>query len=142
MLSRKRKTRGQSALEMALAVPAIILLLVVVADFARVFYASVTVAHAARAGVQYGAQSYVTAINYPKIQQAALDDGSTVSGLSATATDFCMCNGSKVACSPQQCSAPQLFVQVTAKATFSTFLRYPGIPSSIPLQSTAIMEVQ
>jgi Flp pilus assembly protein TadG len=142
MLSRKKGMKGQSTVEMGLLVPAVVLLLVVVGDFARVFYAAIEVANAARAGVQYGAQSYVTAIDYNSIKQAALNDGQNVSGLSATATDVCMCNGVKVACSPAQCSQPQLFVQVTTTATFKTILNYPGVPSSIPLTSTAIMEVQ
>lgn len=142
MLLRKKGMKGQSTVEMGLVVPAIVLVLVVVGDFARVFYAAIEVANAARAGVQYGAQSYVTAIQYDSIKQAALNDGQNISGLSATAADFCMCNGVKVACSPPQCSQPQLFVQVTTTATFKTLLNYPGIPSPIPLSSTAIMEVQ
>jgi Flp pilus assembly protein TadG len=142
MFLRKKGMKGQSTVEMGLLVPVVVLLLVVVGDFARVFYAAIEVANAARAGVQYGAQSYVTAIKYDSIKQAALNDGQNISGLSATAADFCMCNGVKVACSPPQCSQPQLFVQVTTKATFKTLLNYPGVPSPIPLASTAIMEVQ
>ena len=142
MFSRRKGMRGQSPVEMALALPALVLLLVVVGDFARVLYASIGVANAARAGVQYGAQSYVTAINYTGMQTAAVNDGQNIAGISATATDFCMCNGDKVACSPPGCAEPQLFVQVTTQATFTTLLNYPGIPSPIPLKSTAIMEVQ
>ena len=142
MFLRKKGMKGQSTVEMGLLVPVVVLLLVVVGDWARVFYAAIEVANAARAGVQYGAQSHVTAINYDSIKQAALNDGQNISGLSATAADFCMCNGVKVACSPPQCSQPQLFVQVTTKASFTTILNYPGIQSPIPLTSTAIMEVQ
>jgi Flp pilus assembly protein TadG len=94
MLLRKKGMKGQSTVEMGLLVPAVVLLLVVVGDFARVFYAAIEVANAARAGVQYGAQSYVTAINYDSIKQAALNDGQNISGLSATAADSCMCKRS------------------------------------------------
>lgn len=142
MMRLRRMTRGQSMVELALILPTLALLLVVVADFARVFYTSIAVANAARAGVQYGSQSLLTAIQYTSIQQAALNDGENVSGLSATASDFCMCNGSVVACSPPQCTQPQTFVQVTASATFHTLLNYPGVPSSVPINYTAVMEVK
>lgn len=138
----KKMEKGQGMVELALAVPALALLLVLVADFARVFYASIGVASAARAGVQYGAQNYTTAIDFNSIQQAALNDGQDVSGISAQASDFCMCNGDQVACSPPQCAEPQLYVQVKTKTTFHTLLSYPGVPSQFPLTSTAVMEVQ
>ena|SRR5690348_1474551 len=140
MFSRWRK--GQSVVELALAAPVLALVLVATADFARVFYASIEVANAARAGVQYGVQNYTTGVDYTGMQNAALNDGSNVSGLQATASEFCQCNGSTVACSPAQCSQPKIFVQVRTTATFSTMLHYPGISSSIPLSSTAVMQVQ
>lgn len=133
---------GQSAIEMALVLPAVVLLLVVVADFGRVFYASIAIADAARAGVQYGAQNYAKAADYPNIVQAALNDGTNVVGLSATASDFCMCSGQLVSCGATQCSGQQLFVKVTASVKFTPIIKYPGLPSIIPLSSTAIMEVQ
>src|SRR5579859_108552 len=117
MLVRRKMKRGQTMVEIALMLPALALLLVVATDFARVFYAANGVASAARAGVQYGAQNYTTAINYSAIQQAALNDGQNISGLAATATDICMCNGAQVACSPPQCAEPELFVQVKTNAT-------------------------
>ncbi len=140
-LSRKW-TRGQSAVELALLAPILALLLVAAVDFGRVFYAAIEVASAARAGVQYGVQNYNTAINYAGMVQAALNDGANVPGLTASASQFCMCNGSTVACTPPGCAEPQLFVQVTANATFDTILNYPGIPSKVPLSFTSIMEVQ
>ncbi len=134
--------RGQSLIEFGLMVPTLVLLLAVVADFARVFYTAIEVADAARAGVQYGAQSYLTAVQYSAIQQAALNDGSNVSGLTASASDFCECSNSVVSCTAPGCTEPQVFVQVTTNATYQTLWRWPGIPASIPLSSTAVMEVK
>jgi Flp pilus assembly protein TadG len=142
MLSLRKMLKGQSMVELGLALPALALLLVVVADFARVFYDSIAVASAARAGVQYGARCYETAIQTNNVQQAALNDGQNVSGLSAVASIFCMCDGAVVACSPAQCAEPQAYVQVTTNTTFHTLLNYPGVPSSIPLSATAVMEVR
>lgn len=142
MLLRRKMEKGQSMVELAMILPVLALLLVLVGDLARVFYASIGLASAARAGVQYGAQNYTTAIDFNSIQRAALNDGQTVSGITAQATNFCMCNGDTVACSPPQCSQPQLYVKVKTSATFHTILPYPGLPSQFPLTSTAVMEVQ
>lgn len=141
MRTLRKLTKGQSMAELAFALPALVLLFAVVTDFARVFYTSIAVANAARAGVQYGAQCYNTAIETSNVEQAALNDGQNVSGLSATSSVFCECSGSVVACSPAQCASPQAFVKVTTSATFSPLFKYPGIPSSVPLSSTAVMEV-
>jgi len=137
-----RKISGQSTVEMAISLPVVALLLVVVGDFARVFYAAIGVASAARAGVQYGAENYHNGGDTANIEQAALNDGKNISGLSATTSEFCECGGQTVACDPPQCSQPQIFVTVTTTASFTPILKYPGLPSSIPLSSTAVMEVQ
>ncbi len=137
-----RWNKGQSVVEMALAASVLTLLLVTAADFARVFYASIEVANAARAGVQYGVQNYTTGVDYIGMENAALNDGKNIKGLTATASEFCQCGGNTVPCSPSGCSEPQIFVQVTTNATFNTLLHYPGARSSIPLSSTAVMEVQ
>ena len=142
MRARRKNSKGQSIVEMTVLLPLLVLVLVVAADFARVFYESIEVANAARAGVQYGAQNYVTAADFTGMQNAALEDGSNISGLTAAASYFCTCNGQTVACSPPVCSEPQVFVKVQTNATFSTILDYPGIGNSIPLSTTAILEVQ
>lgn len=139
----RKMMRGQSMVELAVALPFLAILLVVVADFARVFYMSITVADAARAGVQYGSQSYLTAIDYTAIQDAALNDAQNISGVTATASDFCQCSGVTVSCAATSpCAQPDVFVQVEAQATFHTLLNYPGVPSSIPVSSTAVMQVK
>jgi Flp pilus assembly protein TadG len=142
MLMRRKTMRGQSAVEFALAAPALALLLVVVSDFGRVFYSAISVTSAAQAGVQYGAQNLTTAVDYNGMQQAALSDGRSIAGLTANASGFCMCSGAVVACSPRGCAEPQIFVQVRTQANFNTLLHYPGIPSQLPLSSTAVLEVQ
>lgn len=138
---RGRNACGQSAIELALVLPVMILLLVAVCDFARLFYASIGVADAARAGVQYGAQNRTTAVDYAGMQQAALNDGAGIAKLSANATSFCQCGGATVSCSTAGCADPGNFVQVTVSANFHTILTYPGIPQPAPLSSTAVMEV-
>src|ERR1700730_4632114 len=88
---------GQSAVELALIAPVLALLLVVAADFGRLFYMNVGVNSAARAGAQYGSQSVVTAADAAGMVAAATKDGSSIAGLSATANQCTCAAGSSVA---------------------------------------------
>jgi Flp pilus assembly protein TadG len=149
----RKMARGQGAVELALGLPFLAVLLFVVCEFARVFYVAMGVASAARAGVQYGAQSYVKAIDNSGMTLAADNDGKNISGLSVTPTHFCMCDGAQcspsqstacvVSCSapPSTCTEPKVFVKVTTSATFQTGLIW-GLPNNIPLSSVAVMQAQ
>jgi Flp pilus assembly protein TadG len=149
----RKMSKGQSSIELALGLPFLVILLFVVAEFARVFYMAMSVASAARAGVQYGAQSYVKAIDNAGMTAAATNDGQNVAGLSVVPTHFCMCDGPQcspasasacvVSCDapPSTCTQPKVFVQVTTSATFQTGLIL-GLPSTIPLKSIAVLQAQ
>jgi Flp pilus assembly protein TadG len=149
----RKFARGQGAVELALGLPFLVLLLFVVCELARVFYVAMGVASAARAGVQYGAQSYVKAVDNSGMTAAAINDGKNISGLSAVPTHFCMCDGAQcspaqasscvVSCSapPSTCTEPKVFVQVTTSATFQTGLIL-GLPTTVPLRSIAVLQAQ
>lgn len=141
----RRGLRGQSAVELAVAVPILILLLVAGADFARIFYMSIGVNNAARAGAQYGSQTVITAADSNGMVAAAKTDGSNLANLSATASQ-CTCASSMTvtACPSSYCAnAPQAtFVEVDTQGVFQTLVNYPGIPSSTKLSGKAIMQVQ
>ncbi len=97
-----RASSGQSIVEFAVAVGVLTLLLVVVADFARVFYESVGLYNAARAGAQYGSQSVITAADLNGMKAAATLDGANVASLTPTASQ-CTCeSGSSVASCPSE----------------------------------------
>jgi Flp pilus assembly protein TadG len=142
---RGRWTTGQSAVELALALPVLMLLLLAGADFARAFYMAVGVNNAARAGAQYGSQTVITAANSSGMVAAAITDGSNISNLSATASQ-CTCESSTsvAACSASYCTnnPNATFVEVDTSAPFHTLINYPGIPSSVTLSGKAIMAVQ
>lgn len=153
-MRRLRKfSSGQGAAELALALPVVVVLLFVVCQFARVFYTAMGIASAARAGVQYGPQSYVKAIDTTGMNAAATADGQNIPGLTASSTHFCMCDGDQcspsqsnpciVSCSapPSTCTEPKVFVKVTTTATFQTGVSW-GLPSTIPLSSVAVMQAQ
>ncbi len=130
---------------MALLTPLLLLMLLGVADFARVFYVSTTVTHAARAGAQYGAQSNGTAGDSANIVQAAAQEAQDLRAISITTQRFCTCsNGTAVDCITGTCpgEAPQLYVSVTANKVFKTLMPYPGIPNSVVLTRQAVLRVQ
>jgi Flp pilus assembly protein TadG len=136
--------RGQSAVELALLTPVLVLVLVVAADFSRVYYMSIEAANAARAGVQYGAQSTTKASDTAGMQQAALNDASDLSGLTAIASNFCECppSISHVTCSSTTCSGMEMYVQVNTSAHFQTLVHYPGVPSTVTLNESALMRAE
>ena len=93
---------GQSLVELALTLPLLILILLGAAEFARFAWASIETTNAARAGVQYGAQTHITASDNAGMQAAALNDGVNLSGLTATPSHSCACStaaSTTVACS-------------------------------------------
>ncbi|MGA7871107.1 MAG: TadE/TadG family type IV pilus assembly protein [Candidatus Binatus sp.] len=146
-MSRNRKwSRGQSAVELAIAVPVLVLLLVVAADFARAFFFSIAVNNAARAGAQYGSQTVITAADLNGMKSAATTDGSNVPSLTATASQ-CTCespSGSVTPCAGSYCTAnaTATFVEVDTSAPFTTIVKYPGVPHSLTLTGKAVMQVQ
>jgi Flp pilus assembly protein TadG len=137
---------GQSAVELGFAIPVLALMLVVAADFGRVFFFSIAVNNAARAGAQYGSQTVITAADITGMKAAATTDGSNVSGLSATASQ-CTCEspaGSVPACAKSYCdpNPAATFVEVDTSAPFTTILNYPGIAHSFTLTGKAVMQVE
>jgi Flp pilus assembly protein TadG len=139
-----RPRAGQAMVELALVVPVLVVLLMGATDLARVFYFSIAVNNAARAGVQYGAQDLSKSADFSGMAQAALNDGSGISGLNATASNFCECPGSAPqSCSPlPSCPGVATYVEVQTSAQFNTLLKYPGLPSAVALSGNATMRVQ
>lgn len=137
---------GVASVEFALLGMMLALMLFCTTDFARVLYAGITVASAARAGIQYGAQSTAKATDFAGMQQAALADAQDLSGVSATAERHCECSdGTSVNCSGGSCGAmgaSRIYVRVTVTKTFTTFVSLPGLPNQIVLQQVATMRAQ
>jgi Flp pilus assembly protein TadG len=135
---------GQSVAELALATPLLLLMVLGGIEMGRLFYLSIAVHNATRAGVQYGAQNPVTASDSPGMQNAALKDAPNIPGLSATATHYCQCvNGASSTCAAGTCTGSRMliFVKVDTTAPFQPLFSYPGIPSAFPVRGEAIMRV-
>lgn len=138
--------RGQSYIELAFVLPVLAIVLVVAADFGRLFYIYVGVIDAARAGAQYGSNSVITAADATGMSAAAKQDGINVANLTVSASQ-CTCGtatSSIVACSSNLCTNDPTanYVIVNTQVPFTTIVKYPGIPLSITLKGQAVMQVQ
>jgi Flp pilus assembly protein TadG len=158
--------KGQSAVEFAIVVPVLALFLFVAADFGRIFFVSVAVNNAARAGAQFGSQSTATAsaTDEPTGMQIAACNDYGYTGLTATSftgstcqtvlnptVSVCTCGTVSAgfpACSSSSASPycsdtkSDSYVTVNTSATFQTILNYPGITNSYTLTGQATMQVQ
>ncbi|MDQ2840158.1 MAG: pilus assembly protein [Acidobacteriota bacterium] len=143
--TKARDNAGQALVELALSVPLLLIILVGVAEFGRFAYFAIEISNAAHAGVQYGAQTNVTASDRAGMQSAATSDGSDVPGISASAIHYCACsNGTASTCLPTDCGGARIveYVKVNTTATVSPMFSYPGISQTLTLTGQAVMRVE
>jgi Flp pilus assembly protein TadG len=139
--SRLSNRRGGALLEIAVAMPMLILIAIGVIDYGRVYYTAITVSNAARAGAEFGSTSYYAyAFNSADQQSFAQLDGVNAALDSVRANTVCKCpDGSTVGCSTV-CAGygrARVFVTVRAYKRVTLFLRYPGLPTSINVSRSA-----
>ncbi len=124
---------GQSVVETALFLPLLALVLLGVADGARLLLAGVTLQTAVMAGAQYGALSPQNAVDSVGIDAAVRNEmrfpqaGASNPGVSsATATD----------------ASGELRVSVNGAFTLTTIFAYPGLPQSFTFSRVATVQVR
>jgi Flp pilus assembly protein TadG len=147
---RARKQRGQAMVELAIALPILLLLTLGVIELGRAAYFSIEVSEAARAGAQYGTQSLADAANTGNITQAALNSVPDISSGSMTVTSVnqsCECPGTGAVTGGDctgvlGCSYPLVYLTVTTSYTLNTLFQYPGLPASFSLNGSSTMPVQ
>lgn len=81
---RRRGSAGQSMVEFALLLPALVLLLALASDFGRAFTAYIAISGAAREGAAYGMQSRTASSDTAGIRDAALAETPEVWGTAPT----------------------------------------------------------
>ena len=136
--------RGAAVVEFAVAVPVFAFMLIGLIETTRYTFFGITAAHAARAAVQYGAQNVVTAADTTGMKNAATADVGNPSAWTVTPTHLCTSSGSVITCpngSGAMVSSLTYFVQVQVTGTFTPLIRYPGLPSSVPVTASATMRV-
>jgi len=146
-----RAESGAALVECAVAAPVILFLLIGLIEIGRFAFFSILAANAARAGAQYGAQDLTTAFDSVGIQNAAVQDGQSLSNWSApgagvTVQQLCAVNGGTPApCATSGTPGPPqntiYYIQVQVTGVFNSLLNYPGIPNSIPISGSSMMRV-
>jgi Flp pilus assembly protein TadG len=142
----RAKQNGQSVLEIALLAPVLLLMLVGAIEIGRYAYFAIEATSAARAGVQYGAQSLTDSKDIAGIQGAALNDAPELQRLNITAKDLCACSNNPsqyVGCPARRCGGghPVVFLQVNTTAQVPSLFHYPGLPATFTASGQAIMRV-
>jgi hypothetical protein len=127
--------------------PLLVLLLIGLIEVGRYGNYTIVIGNAARAGVQYGARNTVTAADITGMQNHALSDGQSLTGLTATASNYCECaDGSASTCLATDCPASHriIYVQVLTAATIPSLTNFAYLPASlrtITVQGKAVMRV-
>jgi Flp pilus assembly protein TadG len=142
----RRATRGIAIAEAALVSPLLILMLVAVADFGRVFFQTIALTNAARAGAQFGSFSVANSSNTTGIALAAQQEAADIGAITVSSRQLCQCpSGTTVSCTTGSCGAyglPQVFLEVTVTKTFTTMIDYPGIPHTMHMTRVAKFRAQ
>ncbi|MDI3211500.1 TadE/TadG family type IV pilus assembly protein [Arthrobacter sp. AL12] len=118
----KPSERGAVAVEFALLVPVLVMLLLGVMEFGRAYNAQVTLSSAAREGVRVMAIGNNTAATRNAVKNAA-------TGLQPTLTD------GNITIAPTSCAAG---VQTTVKITY-TLTTLTGIAGPFPMEGKGVM---
>jgi Flp pilus assembly protein TadG len=141
----KRWSSGNILIEFALSSSLLFLIVFGVIDFSRIFTFGCAVQGAARAGTQYGMLSPAHYNDFTGMQNAALANAGSLSGMTATASQFCACSigGPRQSC-PAECvsGSPETYIQIVVSMPYSTLFSYPGIPELTNLSANSIVRVQ
>ncbi len=138
---------GSALAEMAVVLPMLVLLLIALIEVGRFGDYTLRAGNAARAGVQFGAQNTITAMNNAGMQDAATSDAAEGAMFNATASHFCTCaDGSTSTCAADDCpnSHRILYVQVLTTGSFPSLTNFPGLPASlrnVTVNGKAVMRV-
>jgi len=133
--------------ELAVVLPVLVLLAIGVMDYGRVYFTSIAVANAARAGAEWGASGSTGAYqDDARIQSFAQLDGAEAAPITITSNHVCKCGGTTVTCAGTTCSGgygvPIVLVEVTASKTVALLIKYPGLPTSVTITRTATFRAQ
>jgi Flp pilus assembly protein TadG len=144
--TQKSGERGSAFIEMALFTPVLLLMLVGAVDFARVYFADITLANAAAVAARYGSRSVSASSDTNGMQAAATNDGADLTTMTAVATNYCSCgSGTHQTCPATSCNGANpahRYVKVQTAYTFNTLFPIPGFPATVPMTRTAVMRVQ
>ncbi len=131
---RGRTRRGNALIELALALPMLLALLIGLLEFGMVGLRHMALTGAVRAGVDYGFQNDDVAGTQRAVRAAAGNDA-----VSVTSSRFCECAGASAVCGGLCVggAAQQVFIAVAVQETYvPTFLNYELIASLLGPSAT------
>ena len=108
--------------------PVLIILMLGVIDYGRVYFAYISVTNGARIGADYAASGPTQAADTAAIKAAALGDTSDLLNQSPTNPEVTVVTASD--------SQGSLYADVTMTYTFTTLFPWPGLPTSIDIERT------
>lgn len=129
--------------ELAVVLPVLILIAVGVMDYGRVFFTSIAVSNAARAGAEWGAFSEgVNSSNFTGMQNFAKLEGAQAGTITVTANRTCRCGVTVVTCSTgSDCGGgygpAAEYIDVKAEKWVKMLIKYPGLADSVKISRTA-----
>ena len=135
---------GQALVEVAVSCSLMVLLLGGMCICGLLEYDSIEVMSSARAGVQFGAQSRITATDTAGMRAAAVQDAPNVPALTATAGSFCQCSdGSTSTCLGTDCPTSHIveYVKVNTQAAVTPPFHISFLSGVFTLKGQAIMRV-
>ena len=146
LLRLHRSEQGGAMVELAVVLPVLVLIAIGVMDYGRVYFTSIAVANAARAGAEYGTALTGNQNKTANIQGMALLDGAEAGPMTVdSVTTTCKCGATRVACSGTTCAGygvPRVYVGVTVSKAVALILKYPGLPATITISRTATFRLQ
>ncbi|WP_417735329.1 TadE family protein [Rosistilla oblonga] len=134
--SRRRSPRhAVAAIELAIALPMLMLFTLACADLGRVIHLKVALSNATRVAAEYGAMRKVTSINRDEwtagIQQAFASDLQATAAFADIETT--------VQADTEEGELGLYRVRVESQCEFVPAVDWPGLPSSIDLQASVVM---
>lgn len=145
----RRDSRGGALVELALALPLMLIVFFATVDFSRALYYSMALTNAARAGAQYCSISPANSVDTTGTLAVTNNASPSISGFSSSAPGaacFCATDGgtfTSASCTATCPGGQHLVVtcSVTTSGTFSRVTPYPGIPATVPLSRSVRMRV-
>jgi Flp pilus assembly protein TadG len=134
--TRKRGELAQSMVEFALTAPFLIILMLGVIDFGRVYFAYISVTNSARTGADVAAANCdpsCDADDLTAIREAVGLETTQLLNTSPTNPDVSVSTGESLGSD---------FVDVTVSYTFTTLFPWPGLSDSMNVERTVSARVQ
>ncbi|HYI14488.1 MAG TPA: TadE/TadG family type IV pilus assembly protein [Thermomicrobiales bacterium] len=129
----RKKSRGQSLVELAVLLPVLVMILAAAADMGRALTAYIAISGATREGAAYGMQSADQAIDTAGIATTVQNDIGNGGAIWGTSVGV-------VSSAPNDAQGYQQVV-VTVSYSFSPIIPIPALPSTINMDRTVRMRV-